>query len=126
MPQSPAETVEQFLSELPGEHRRLTETEWGLTVDAAGWPLDLGLALRDGLFRIQAPVIGPGQIAEGTLLWWNRRLPLLRFSASQAGDVWICCDLPMEAVNARQLDRVLGLVVLTATQARQQAAAQPA
>ncbi|MEI6447590.1 MAG: YbjN domain-containing protein [Actinomycetes bacterium] len=126
MPQSPAETIDQFLSELPGDHRRLTDTEWGLTVESAGWPLDLGLALRDGLFRIQAPVCGPGQLAEGTLLWWNRRLPLLRFAASQAGDVWICCDLPMEAVNARQLDRILGLVVLTATQARQQAAVQPA
>jgi len=118
---SVAQTIEEYLSGLPQPHRRLAETEWGFTVEAAGWPLDVGIALRDGLFRVQAPVCEADRIPEGTLLWWNRRLPLLRFAATQDGEVWLCCDLPVTSIDQRQLDRTLGLFVLTATQARQQA-----
>jgi hypothetical protein len=121
MPISVAETIEQYLAALPEPHRRLSEIEWGFTVEAAGWQLDVGIAIRDGLFRVQAPVCEADKIAEGTLLWWNRRLPLVRFAATQAGEVWLCCDLPISSVDQRQLDRTLGLFVLTATQARQQA-----
>lgn len=100
----------------------MAPTEWGFRCECGGWPLDVGVALRDGLLRIQAPLIGPGQLDDRTLLWWNRRTPLIRFSTTLAGDVWICCDLPVSAVNARELDRTLGLVVLAGAQARQAAA----
>jgi len=122
MTNSVADIVEEYLNSLPGEHRRLAPAEWGFTADAGGWPLDVGVSLRDGLFRVQAPLIGPDQISERTLLWWNRRLPLVRFACTQGGDVWLCCDLPLNSVSARELDRVLGLFVLTATQARNHAA----
>jgi hypothetical protein len=119
------DTVSAYLSELPDGVRFVTDGEWGLSIESAGWPLDVGIAHRDGLLRMQAAVIAADQIAEGTLLWWNRRIPLVRFSASQAGEVWICCDLLPDSVNARNLDRVLGLLVLAATQARESAGAQP-
>jgi Putative bacterial sensory transduction regulator len=122
MTKSPADVVQDYLETLPGTHRRLATTEWGFTADSAGWPLDVGVAIRDGLLRIQAPVIGDSQIDERTLLWWNRRLPLVRFASTLDGEVWLCCDLPLSSITPRELDRVLGLFVLTATQARNHAA----
>ena len=121
MAKSVAELVEEYLESLPGQHRRLADTEWGFTAESAGCPLDVGVAIRDGLLRVQAPLVGPNLIAERTLLWWNRRLPLVRFSSTLDGEVWLCCDLPLTAVTIRELDRVLGLFVLTATQARNHA-----
>ena len=110
--------VDSFLQTLPDPVRQVARGEWGFTVQAAGWPLDVGIAVRDGLFRVQAQVVGPGQISEADLLWWNRRIHLVRFSQTQSGEVWLCCDLLPDSLSARQLDRVLGLFVLTAAQAR--------
>ena len=110
--------VDRYLETLPEPVRRVDDGEWGLTVDAGGWPLDVGISARNGLLRLQAQVCGPGQLASEDLLWWNRRIHLVRFSSTRDGEVWLCCDLLPEAVNSRQLDRVLGLFVLTAAQAR--------
>jgi hypothetical protein len=115
--------VERFLAELEGDTRRVAENEWGLTVEAGGWPLHIGIALRDGLLRTQAEVIGPGRIDPHMLLRWNRDLPLVRFSHTGAGAVYVQGDLPPAAVTAAALDRVLGLLVRVATQAREAAAA---
>jgi hypothetical protein len=57
------------------------------------------------------------------LLRWNRDLPLVRFSHTGAGAVYVQGDLPPAAVTATALDRVLGLLVRVATQAREAAAA---
>jgi hypothetical protein len=95
--------------------------EWGLSVDAAGWPLHVGVALRDGLLRAQAEVVEPGRIDDHVLLHWNRSLPLVRFSHSGAGAVWVQGDLPLEAVAAKRLDEFLGLLVRVAIQAREAA-----
>ena len=124
MTKSIADVVEEYLSSLPSSHRRLAATEWGFTAEAGGWPLDVGVSLRDGLFRVQAPLVGSDQISERTLLWWNRRLPLVKFACDQSGEIWLCCDLPLSSVTPRELDRVLGLFVLTATQARNHASDQ--
>ena len=107
---------------LEGDQRRVAAGEWGLTVDAAGWPLHVGVALRDGLLRAQAEVVGPGRIDPHVLLHWNRSLPLVRFSHTGAGAVWVQGDLPPEAVTAERLDGFLGLLVRVATQAREAAA----
>ncbi|HEY2637652.1 MAG TPA: YbjN domain-containing protein, partial [Solirubrobacteraceae bacterium] len=63
----------------------------------------------------------PGRLDEHDLLWWNRTVPLIRFTHTRAGEVWVQFDLPLAAVNAGELDRWLGLLVLSATQARQHA-----
>jgi len=116
-----AAAIEAYLDALEGETRRVAEGEWGLTLDAAGWPLHVGVALRDGLLRAQAEVVEPERIDDHVLLHWNRSLPLVRFSHSGAGAVWVQGDLPLEAVSAKRLDGFLGLLVRVATQARESA-----
>jgi hypothetical protein len=116
-----AAVIGAFLDALEGETRRVATAEWGLTVDAAGWPLHVGVALRDGLLRAQAEVMEPERIQDHVLLHWNRSLPLVRFSHSGAGAVWVQGDLPLEAVTAERLDGFLGLLVRVATQAREAA-----
>lgn len=115
-------TVADYIASLEGETRTVAFAEWGITVDAAGWPLHVGVAIRDGFLRAQAAVVAPGSLAEHDLLWWNRMVPLVRFSHTRAGEVWIQGDLPLSSVSAFELDRFLGLLVLTATQAREHAA----
>ncbi len=115
-------TVADYIASLEGETRTVAFAEWGITVDAAGWPLHVGMAIRDGFLRAQAAVVAPGSLAEHDLLWWNRTVPLVRFSHTRAGEVWIQGDLPLSSVSAFELDRFLGLLVLTATQAREHAA----
>ncbi|MDX6670333.1 MAG: hypothetical protein QOI91_696 [Solirubrobacteraceae bacterium] len=117
--------VDRYLEGLEGETRRVAAGEWGLSVEAAGWPLHVGVALRDGLLRAQAEVLGAGQIDPHVLLHWNRNLPLARFSETSAGDVWVQADLPVEAVSEARLDGLLGLVVRVATQARETARNRP-
>jgi hypothetical protein len=110
--------VDQFVTSLDGDTRRVADGEWGITVDAAGWPLHVGLALRDGLLRAQAAVASAGALDPSDLLRWNRQVPLVRFSHTRAGETWIQGELPLPAVTAAELDRFLGLLVLAATQAR--------
>ena len=114
-----AAAIEAYLDALDGETRRVAPGEWGLSLDAAGWPLHVGVALRDGLLRAQAEVVEPGRIDDHVLLHWNRSLPLVRFSHSGAGAVWVQGDLPLEAVSAKRLDEFLGLLVRVAIQARE-------
>ena len=111
--------VDGFLLELDGDVRRVAESEWGLTLEAAGWPLHVGVAIRDGLVRAQAEVVAPDQIDPHLLLRWNRNLPLVRFSHTGAGAVWVQGDIPTEAVSQERLDGFLGLLVRVATQARE-------
>ena len=111
--------VDSYIAALQGESRRVAPGEWGLTVDAAGWPLHVGVAMRDGLVRAQAEVIEPQRVDDHVLLHWNRSLPLVRFSHTSAGAVWIQGDLPLEAVSPERLDTFLGLLVRVATQARE-------
>jgi hypothetical protein len=113
------EILDSYLGGLEGEVRRLAPGEWGVTLEAAGRPLHLGIAVRDGLVRAQAAVAPPGRLAPEDLLRWNRSLPLVRFGQTRAGEVWIHGDLPFAAVGAEALDRFLGLLVLAATQARE-------
>jgi hypothetical protein len=113
--------VDRYLAALEGETRRVAEGEWGFTVDAAGWPLHVGVAARDGLLRAQAEVVPAGELDPHTLLHWNRGLPHARFTHTGAGDVWVEADLPLEAVTTERLDGFLGLVVRVATQARERA-----
>ena len=117
--------VDDFIAGLDGDTRRVAYAEWGITLEAAGWPLHVGVALRDGLLRAQAHVAGADQLEPHQLLVWNRQVPLVRFSHTRDGDVWVQVDLPRSAVDPVQLDGVLGLLVRVATQARE-AAGDPA
>lgn len=121
------DVIDEYIQALPGESRRVAHAEWGLTLDAeraAGWPLDIGLRLADGLLRIQAFALPYRQDLDfGQVLHWNRQTRMARFSCTRTGDIWVQADLPASAVSAEQLDRLLGLVVEGALNVRGYAAA---
>src|SRR3954451_3174596 len=99
--------------------RRLADGEWGLTIDdVGGWPLDVGVRLRRGVLRAQAVVTGAGALDEHELLVRNRGLLLVRFAHTGSGDVWLVGELLEEHVSEASVDRLLGLVVQAAGDAR--------
>ena len=44
-------------------------------------------------------------------LQWNRQTRAIRVASTRSGDIWVLGDLPVQAVDAKQVDRLLGLVV---------------
>jgi hypothetical protein len=121
------DVIDEYIAALPGTTRQVAHGEWGVTLDeehAGGWPLDLGLRLADGLLRVQAFALPyRADLDFGQLLHWNRQTRIARFACTRAGDIWVQADLPAMAVDAEQLDRLLGLVVEGALSARAYAAA---
>ena len=122
----PAAVVDDYLASLDATTRRVAPGQWGLEVEAAGWPLHVGLALRRGLLRAQAEVVGPDQLSDHELLHRNRTLAIVRLAHTADGTVWVQGDLPPAAVSAQELDRLLGLLVAAATEVRQAASASAA
>ena len=117
----PEATVNTYLEGLDLEWRRVAPGEWGLSVEAAGWPLHLGLAFRDGLLRAQGEVVGSDQLSDHELLFRNRGLTFVRYAHTGAGSVWVHGELPPELVTPEWLDRFLGLLLEAAIVARQRA-----
>ena len=114
--------ADAYIASLGATARRVADGEWGVTIeDAAGWPLHVGMRLRDGFLRAQAEVSGADQISDHELLFRNRSLRLVRLAHTGAGDVWIVGDLPESAVSAAELDRLLGLLVAAAVDVRHRA-----
>jgi hypothetical protein len=117
------DAIETYLSELPDlRARRLAHSEWGLTVPGEqldGAPLDVGLRIADGLLRVQAIALhGAGDLDAWMLLWWNRQTRVVRFGCTRSRDIWVHADVPVAAVDERELDRVLGLVTEAALAVR--------
>jgi len=115
---SVAEAVEAALRVAGAPWRRVAPGEWGLVAEAAGWDLHVGLALRDGLLAAQAEVLPPGRADPHALLHRNRRLRLVRFAHTGAGAVWVQGELPLRAVTAEEVDRLLGLLAQAAADVR--------
>ena len=112
--------VEACLTASDAPWRRVAEGEWGLVAEAGGWPLDVGVALRDGLLTAQAEVLAPGRAEPHVLLHRNRRLRLVRFARTTAGAVWVQGELPLvAAADSREVDRLLGLLVQAAGELRE-------
>ena len=122
------DTIDSYLDALPGATRRVAHGEWGVTVKpdhAAGWPLEVGLRLADGLLTARAHALSdPEAIDPWMLLWWNRSTRLARFACTESKEVWVHADLPVGAVDERELDRLLGLVVEGAVAVRDYQAAR--
>jgi len=114
-----AERVDRFLASLDTEVRHVASGEWGLSLDAAGYVLDVGIAIRGPLLRAQAAVLPPGLIDPHQLLYWNRQAPLVCFAENRAGEVFVSGEIPLESVSTETLDRFLGLLVASATRARE-------
>ena len=116
------EVVDRYLEALPGGTRRLGHAEWGVTIaaeQAGGWPLDVGLRIDEGILRAQAYALGADDaVNPWNFLHWNRQTRYIRFACTQSGDIWVHADLPVGAVDEREVDRFLGLVVEGAIAAR--------
>jgi hypothetical protein len=117
--ESAADRVAQFMSSLDADVRDVAPGEWGLVLDAAGYQLDLGVAVRGELLRAQAAVLPAGMIDPHQLLYWNRQAPLVCFAENQAGEVFVCGELPLESLSTETLDRFLGLLLASAARARE-------
>lgn len=104
-----------------GAMRTLAPGHWGVTVEAGGWPLDVGIAVRQGVLRVQAQALARGRADPHELLHRNRRLRLARYTHADDGAVWVEADLPAEAVTAALVDRLLGAVVTAAAAIRDRA-----
>lgn len=109
------DTIDEYIASLPGTTRRLGHAEWGITVAAeaaAGYELDVGVRVADGLLRAQAFALPsrPG-LDPWVLLHWNRQTRFVRIACTRSGDIWVHGDLPVGGVDARAVDRLLGLVV---------------
>lgn len=115
------DTVSAFLSSLDASWREVAPGEWGVSLDAAGWPLHVGLAFRDGMLRAQCEALPPDRVSEHELLFRNRGLKLVRYAHTGAGAVWVHGELPAELVTAEWLDRLLGLLVEAAIVVRHRA-----
>jgi hypothetical protein len=114
------DVVDAYLAHLSA--RRLAPGEWGVTLPAdagGGWPLEMGLRIADQLLRIQA-FVAPADHApsDADLLHWNRHTRIIRFGRTLDGDVWIHADIPVESVDERRLDQVMGLIVEAALELR--------
>jgi hypothetical protein len=117
--ESAVDRVARFMSSLESEVREVAPGEWGLTLDAAGYLLDVGVAIRGPLLRAQAAVLPTGVIDPHQLLYWNRQAPLVCFAENQAGEVFVCGELPLESLDTETLDRFLGLLLTSAIRARE-------
>lgn len=113
-----AAACDAVLGELGADARRVAPGEWGVSLEAGGWPLHVGLAVRGGLLRAQAEVCGPGQADPHALLHRNRFLELVRFTHTSAGAVWIEGDVPAAAVTPALVDRLLGGLLAAAEDLR--------
>lgn len=116
---SPAERIAGYVTSLATEVREVAPGEWGLVLDAAGYVLDVGLTIRGPLLRAQAAVLPPGLIDPHQLLYWNRQAPLVCFAENQAGEVFVSGELPLFSLDTEMLDRFLGLLLASATRARE-------
>ncbi len=116
----PSRLVSDYLRALPAAGlREVADGEWGLTLEAAGGPLHVGLALRRGLLRAQAPVAWPGTLDPAMLLHRNRSLELVRYATTRSGEVWVVGELPEAGIDDAGLDRLLGSLLEAATGARE-------
>jgi hypothetical protein len=113
-----AHAVEAALRGAGVPWRRVAPGEWGLVAEAAGWDLHVGIALRDGLLAAQAEALPPGRADPHALLHRNRRLRLVRFAHTGAGAVWVQGEVPLRAVTAEEVDRLLGLLAQAAADVR--------
>jgi hypothetical protein len=116
---SAVDRIDGFMTSLESEVRQVAPGEWGLTLDAAGLRLHLGLVIRGPFLRAQAAVLPPGLIDPHQLLYWNRQAPLVCFAENRAGEVFVCGELPLESLDTETLDRFLGLLLASATRARE-------
>jgi hypothetical protein len=123
MPGSVSDAVNDVLQASGRPVSRPAEGEWGMVLDdVGGWPLDVGLRVRDGLLAIQAQACRPDRLDAHLLLHRNRLGDLVRYAHAADGTVHVHAEIPLSAAaDAATVDRVLGLVIEAAGWAREAA-----
>jgi putative sensory transduction regulator len=111
--------VDEFLAALDTDVNNPAPGEWGVVLEAAGYRLDVGVAIRAQHLRAQAAVLPAEVIDPHQLLYWNRQAPFVSFAENKAGEVFVCGELPLESLTTETLDRFLGLLLASATRARE-------
>lgn len=118
-PVDAAEAIERCLAVLGTDAERTAPDRWRLLAECAGLPLAIELALRGPLLRTEAAVLPPGTIEPRQLLFWNGQAPLVCFAENREGEVIVCGEIPVRALDPELLDRFLGLLHASAARARQ-------
>jgi hypothetical protein len=111
--------VAGFIESLDAEVRSPAPGQWGMTLESAGFPLDVGIQIKGELLRVQTAVLPADVIDPHQLLYWNRQAPFVCFAENQAGEVFVTGEMALEQLSAEMLDRFLGLVLASATRARE-------
>jgi hypothetical protein len=114
-----ADQLGEYLASLGTPVQTTGEGEWTLVLDAAGYALELELAIRGPLLRASAAVLPPGLIEPRQLLFWNQQAPLVCFAENREGEVLVCGEIPLQALDLELLDRFLGLLLASATRGRE-------
>jgi Putative bacterial sensory transduction regulator len=113
--------IDRYVASLDPPGRRVAPGEWGVSLEVEGWPLHVGLRVRQGVLVAQAMAVGPGQLGAEMLLRANRRLDLVSFGLTESGEVWCNGAAPVAGLDDAEIDRLLALVVRCAAWARVQA-----
>ncbi len=66
-----------------------------------------------------------GLIDPHQLLYWNRQAPLVCFAENRSREVFVCGELPLASLEVETLDQFLGLLLASATRAREFAIRNP-
>jgi hypothetical protein len=124
MPGGVADAVNDALQAAGGPVSRPADGEWGMVLDdVAGWPLDVGLRVRDGLLAIQAQACRPERLDAHLLLHRNRLVDVVRYTHAADGTVHVQAEIPLvAAADPVAVDHVLGRVIEAAEWARTAAA----
>jgi hypothetical protein len=115
----PAGQLTQHLASLGAPLQELGDGRWRLALDAAGYALEVELTVRGPLLRASAAVLPPGLVEPRQLLFWNGQAPLVCFAENRAGEVLVCGEVPLAALDLELLDRFLGLLLTSAARARE-------
>jgi hypothetical protein len=114
-----AEQLDGYLASLGTPVEATGEAQWRLALDAAGYALEVELAVRGPLVRARAAVLPPGLIEPRQLLFWNQQAPLVCFAENRDGEVLVCGEIPLASLDLELLDRFLGLLLTSASRARE-------
>lgn len=119
--QTAISALDQVLADADLPARRLATDHRGISCEVAGWPLDIGISVQDGMLRAQAEVCGHGQVDPHDLLHDHRKRPFARFSHADGGAVWVEAELPLVAATPELIDAMLGALLDAAGVARERA-----
>jgi hypothetical protein len=72
----------------------------------------MSVRLQDGIVRAQAfAAPASDEIDPWLLLHWNRQTRYVRMTSTRSRDIWVHGDLPVQGLDDKAVDRLLGLVV---------------